>query len=81
MSEGSKVNHPSHYNSLKRETIDILYDFLSDEEYKGFLKGNVLKYMHRYQFKNGVEDLQKAKWYLEELLRIETEAESLKETN
>lgn len=73
MSEGSRVNHPSHYNSLGKETIDILYDFLSNDEYKGFLKGNVLKYMHRYKFKNGVEDLEKAKWYLEELLRIETQ--------
>lgn len=74
MTKSSKVNHPLHYNSLKKETIDILYDFLSDEEYKGFLKGNILKYMHRYQFKNGVEDLEKAKWYLEELLEKELQS-------
>ena len=67
-----KVNHPSHYNSVKKETIKILDDYLTDEEYDGFLKGNVIKYMHRYKFKNGVEDLQKAKWYLEELIRENT---------
>lgn len=68
----SKVNHPSHYNSVKKETIKILDDYLTDEEYDGFLKGNVLKYIHRYKFKNGVEDLNKAKWYLEELIRKNT---------
>lgn len=67
-----KVNHPSHYNSVKKETIKILEDYLTDEEYDGFLKGNVIKYMHRYKFKNGIEDLQKAKWYLEELIRKNT---------
>lgn len=68
----SKVNHPSHYNSVKKETIKILDDYLTDEEYDGFLKGNVLKYIHRYKFKNGIEDLNKAKWYLEELIRKNT---------
>jgi hypothetical protein len=65
-----KVNHPSHYNSVKKETIKILEDYLTDDEYAGFLKGNVLKYIHRYKFKNGTEDLNKAKWYLEELIRF-----------
>lgn len=64
------VNHPSHYNSKGKETIKVLEDYLSKEEYAGFLKGNILKYIHRYENKNGIEDLKKAKWYLEELIRV-----------
>jgi hypothetical protein len=67
-----KVNHPSHYNSKGKETIEVLKDYLSEEEYAGFLKGNILKYIHRYEYKAGLEDLEKAKWYLEELIRRNT---------
>ena len=34
-----------------------------------FLEGNVVKYVTRYRMKNGLEDLEKAKWYLERLIR------------
>ena len=59
-----KVNHPSHYNSSKMETIDVLLNTLTFEEYKGFLKGNIIKYLCRYEHKNGIEDLEKAKLQL-----------------
>ena len=70
----NNVDHPSHYNHGGKETIEILNDFLTEEEFKGFLKGNVLKYMHRYSFKNGMEDLNKASWYLDKLKEIESES-------
>ena len=64
-----KVNHPSHYNMGKIETIDLIKDSLSFEGYKGFLKGNIIKYIARYEYKgNELEDLQKAKWYLDKLI-------------
>lgn len=66
-----KVNHPSHYNFNKKETIDIIDDFCTDEEFIGFLKGNILKYIHRYSYKNGLEDLNKAKWYIEKLISLQ----------
>lgn len=69
----STVDHPSHYNQGSKETIEILKDFLTEDEFKGFLKGNVLKYMHRYKFKNGMEDLNKASWYLDKLKETESE--------
>lgn len=69
----SNVNHPSHYNQGGKETIEILKDFLTENEFKGFLKGNVIKYMHRYNFKNGLEDLSKAQWYLNKLRETESE--------
>ena len=39
-------------------------------EFKGFLKGNALKYVWRYAHKNGAEDLKKAQWYLDRLIVI-----------
>lgn len=69
----NNVDHPSHYNHGGKETIEILKDFLTEDEFKGFLKGNVLKYMHRYKFKNGMEDLNKASWYLDKLKETESE--------
>lgn len=69
----NNVDHPNHYNHGGKETIDVLKDFLTEEEFKGFLKGNVIKYMHRYYFKNGLEDLDKAQWYLNKLRETESE--------
>lgn len=62
------IIHPNHYNYGKCETYNILEMFLSDEEFKGFLKGNVIKYLHRFEHKNGEEDLKKAKAYIDKLI-------------
>jgi hypothetical protein len=61
------VNKPPHYRTGNWEVIDILKDQLSQEEYQGYLRGNVLKYLFRYKNKGGHEDLQKAQWYLDKL--------------
>lgn len=61
------VNHPNHYNSYSREVIDTMEGVMTDVEFKGYLKGNIIKYVSRYQFKNGAEDLKKAQWYLAKL--------------
>src|SRR5699024_6867746 len=62
------VTNPSHYTNGNIETIDYLKDTLSKQQYEGFCRGNVLKYISRYPHKNGVEDLNKAKTYLEWLI-------------
>lgn len=62
------VTSPSHYTNGNIETIDYLKDTLSKEQHEGFCRGNVLKYLSRYPHKNGVEDLNKAKTYLEWLI-------------
>jgi hypothetical protein len=50
------------------EAIDVIKSRLSPEEYQGYLKGNHLKYILRYPFKNDPEqDLQKAEWYINKL--------------
>lgn len=58
------VNKPNHYASGKYEVIDYIEDKLSSEQYEGYCMGNVIKYVSRYQLKNGTEDLEKAKVYL-----------------
>jgi hypothetical protein len=61
-----KIN-PTHYKGTI-ECIDAIESTMSKEAFRGYLKGNVLKYMWRYEKKNGVEDLQKAEWYLKRLI-------------
>ena len=45
------VHSPSHYLKGKKETIDVIQDGMTDDEYHGYLKGNVLKYVFRNKFK------------------------------
>ena len=63
------VNHPSHYTSGKIEVIRIMEDQLTDEEYRGYIKGQVIKYVTRERHKNSLEDLKKAAWYLNRLIQ------------
>lgn len=70
------VNHPPHYNSGKIEVITIMEDQLSPEEYRGYIKGQVLKYITREHHKNGLEDLKKAQWYLNRLIKYMEEKQN-----
>jgi Uri superfamily endonuclease len=65
-----KVDHPSHYNAGEMEVIDVI-DGLGHTE--GFCIGNIIKYVSRYRHKNGVQDLEKAKWYIDYLIKKENE--------
>ena len=59
------VNSPSHYRINGIEAIDIIKAILTPEEYRGYLKGNTLKYMIREPYKgNPAQDVAKAEWYL-----------------
>ena len=64
------VNHPEHYTSGGVECIDAIEAALTPEEFRGFLKGNVLKYTWRERLKAGKESLQKAQWYLNKLVGL-----------
>ena len=63
------VNSPPHYNSGNIECIDAIKESMSPEAFKGYLKGNIQKYIWRYENKKGVEDLKKAQWYLNKLIK------------
>lgn len=56
------VNHPSHYTQTDFECIELV-------RYMGFNLGNAIKYIWRYDSKNGIEDLKKALWYLDDELK------------
>jgi len=62
------VNSPPHYNKAGIETIDAI-EAMTDGGFDYYLQGNIMKYLWRYRYKNGVEDLKKAQWYLNKLIK------------
>lgn len=63
------VNHPPHYQSAKGvECIDAIEAAMTVEEFRGYLRGNCLKYLWRSERKGGEEDLKKGAWYLNKLI-------------
>lgn len=63
------VKQPEHYNTGAIECIDAIKASMEPTQFKGYLKGNVEKYVWRYEYKNKpVEDLRKARWYLDRLI-------------
>tara|TARA_R110000772_G_scaffold169556_1_gene281439 strand:- start:1207 stop:1464 length:258 start_codon:yes stop_codon:yes gene_type:complete len=63
------VNSPSHYNESGIECIDALQAMLG-KDFDSYLQGNIAKYLWRYRYKNGIEDLKKAQWYLNKLIEV-----------
>lgn len=62
--------NPDHYKTGGIETINYIKAKLTEEEYKGYLKGNIIKYISRAEQKNGVEDYKKAQWYTNRLVEV-----------
>lgn len=60
------VNNPSHYNTGGIETLDYIKAKVKD--YPSYAVGNIMKYITRYEHKNGIEDLKKAQFYLNDLI-------------
>ena len=80
MSNATKYDHPQRYTGKDgKDLIDRLEEgMISKEQTRGFLKGNILKYVTRYESKDGTKDLLKAKEYLKRLIAFE-EAEKKRE--
>lgn len=69
------VNNPAHYQSESGiECIDAIKAALTPEEFAGYCKGNVIKYVFRERMKGGVESQRKARWYLDKLIATEAQA-------
>lgn len=69
MKEKEKVNHPEHYNKSSLEAIDVIEAFTEDlYGIEAFCIGNAIKYLCRWSYKNGVEDLKKAVWYINKVI-------------
>lgn len=63
------INHPSHYTSGKVECIDAIESATGDlTGIEAVCTANIIKYVWRWKLKNGVEDLEKASWYLNKLI-------------
>ena len=65
------VNHPKHYGQGKIECLEYIEDMLTEEEYIGYLRGNITKYNHRFRYKGRAkEDLEKAEFYHKRLREL-----------
>jgi hypothetical protein len=63
------VNAPVHYNAGSIECIEAIEESMSADAFRGYLKGNCMKYLWRYSYKGkSLEDVQKAQWYLKKLV-------------
>lgn len=70
------VNNPKHYNTGSIECIEAIKESMSSEAFKGYLKGNCLKYLWRMDYKGKpLQDIEKSKWYLNKLLEEITTAQ------
>ena len=65
-----KINHPKHYTQGNIEVIDFILD-----QKMSYLQGNAVKYLCRYKYKNGLEDLKKAQLFINKLIEVENETQ------
>jgi hypothetical protein len=66
-----------HYRTKQYQPWDVMRDWMTAEQYSGFLLGAIIKYVARYRDKSGVEDLKKARHFLDKLIESESEPKPL----
>ena len=64
------VNKPIHYNQGGIECISAIEASMTDDQFAAYCKGNVMKYLWRYEQKNKGQDLRNAEWYLQRLIKV-----------
>lgn len=64
------VNHPSHYETGKFECIEVMEETQGKEAVMNFCLCNAFKYLYRHKRKNGIEDVKKAKWYINKYIEL-----------
>lgn len=69
-STNDNVNHPSHYETGNFECIDVMIETQGKEAVMDFCVCNAFKYIYRHNNKNGIEDVKKAKWYLDKYIEL-----------
>ena len=69
--QGDTVDHPSHYTDGGIECIEAIEAALTNEEFRGYCKGNCMKYIWREKHKGGTESLKEAQWYLDRLIQLD----------
>ena len=63
------VYNPPHYKQGKIECIEAIQSALTEEEFRGYCKGNAMKYIWRERHKGGTESIEKAAWYLDYMMQ------------
>lgn len=63
------VNNPSHYKRGEIECYEALKASMTKEQFLGHLKATAIAYLWRYDLKNGLEDVKKAKWYVDKMVK------------
>ena len=72
MTSHSEVDHPHHYTAGKIECIEAIEAATTDlNGIEAVCTANVIKYVWRWKRKNGLQDLEKAKWYLDRLIQVQ----------
>ena len=69
------VNHTSHYETGKFECIEVMQEVFGTEAVQNFCVCNAFKYLYRHRRKNGKEDIEKARWYINKYLALEEKDE------
>lgn len=69
------VSHPSHYKTGKFECIEVMQEVFGTEAVQNFCVCNAFKYLYRHRRKNGKEDIEKARWYINKYLELEEKDE------
>ena len=65
------VNHPKHYTQGKYEVIDIIMEAVKDlPPEQAVCVGHIIRYIMRYKYKNGLQDVKKCKWYIDKLINL-----------
>lgn len=67
------INHPAHYETAGVECIDAMEIAQGREAVKSFCLCNAYKYLWRHKNKNGLEDLKKARWYMDRYITMQEE--------
>ena len=74
-SKNDIVNHPGHYETGKFECIEVMQEALGIDAVEDFCICNAFKYLYRHKRKNGLEDVKKAKWYIDKFLDLCSDSE------
>lgn len=69
--DNDNVNHPNHYCDGGIECIDAMIAAMGTDAVKDFCVCNAFKYLFRHKRKNGIEDLQKARWYITKYIELQ----------
>ena len=74
------INKPNHYTQGEVEFIHAIESTLTPEQFIGYLKAQCMKYLWRFELKNGCEDLAKSQWYLSKIKELYYEHTKRKDT-